>query len=417
MTPLVISGVTIPGAYAMNVTLATGNNSIQLSRDYNSQTYTDSVVWTYHGAALAGVPLARVDFTNSSGSLQSGYLADTGQAYGVQGANGIYGWVNSSTQAATANSAGAYNRTTPTTAPFDQIDARTGIMLPTNRNWEIALPNGIYDVHVVAADSTNPAMVNNLTLEGFQLHDIDYSTDFTLKDNGFDEYYARVTVADGRLTLAAGPGSVSPRLAYIDINSFTPPQLPGDYNLSGTVDAADYVVWRSSLGTNVATPYAGADGNGNGVVDQADFGIWEAKFGATSPGSGAAASTLSLDVAPITNTTNSELLSAALTGVYLSNSNEDSSDLSPNRHFDLLPERPFDRLAALETAKESLLGRFADSQARSPLHSSLPRMAAREAIDSVFDALDTDLYHDNGPLCHSLAEETVAGVAMKSRLL
>ena len=205
MTPLVISGVTIPGAYSMLVVLMAGNNNFQLSRNYNSQTYTDSVVWAYHAPSLAGVPLAHVDFTNSAGSLQSGYVADTGQAYGVQGGSGTYGWVNSSTQAATANSAGTYNRTTPTTAPFDQIDARTGIMLPTNRNWEIALPNGVYDVHVVAADSTNPAMVNNLTVEGFQLHDMDYSTDFSLKDNGFDEYYARVTVADRSTDIGSRP--------------------------------------------------------------------------------------------------------------------------------------------------------------------------------------------------------------------
>ena len=291
MVPLVTSGVIIPAAYVMNVTLATGNDSIQLSRDYNGQTYTDSVVWTDHGAALAGVALGRVDFTNSTGSLQVGFAADTGQAYGVQGANGTYGWVNSSTQAATANTAGTYNRTSPTTAPFDQIGTRTGIMLPTNRRWEYALPNGVYDVHVVAADSTNPAMVNNLTVEGFQLHDNDYSTDFTLKDNGFDEYYARVTVADGRLTLAAGPGSVIPRLAYIEINSFTPPALAGDFNGNGEVDAADYTVWRDSLGANVATPYMGADGNGNGVIDQADYDVWLANFGTTlpSPGGGAGA--------------------------------------------------------------------------------------------------------------------------------
>jgi hypothetical protein len=49
--------------------------------------------------------------------------------------------------------------------------------------------------------------------------------------------------------------------------------LSRDFNLDGTVDAADYVVWRNGLGTAYA---------------QNDYGEWRANFGKTS-GSGAAA--------------------------------------------------------------------------------------------------------------------------------
>lgn len=52
-----------------------------------------------------------------------------------------------------------------------------------------------------------------------------------------------------------------------------------DYNFDGVVDAADYNVWRDSLGS---TTQAEADGNGNGVVDQADYDLWAANLGATS---------------------------------------------------------------------------------------------------------------------------------------
>jgi hypothetical protein len=54
--------------------------------------------------------------------------------------------------------------------------------------------------------------------------------------------------------------------------------LPGDYSLDGKVDAADYVVWRKSLGANVPS-FTGADGNGDGVVDQDDYLLWRANFG------------------------------------------------------------------------------------------------------------------------------------------
>jgi hypothetical protein len=60
------------------------------------------------------------------------------------------------------------------------------------------------------------------------------------------------------------------------------PALPGDYNLDRTVDAADYVVWRNSVG-NTVTTFSGADGNGNGNIDQPDYQVWRANFGRTLP--------------------------------------------------------------------------------------------------------------------------------------
>jgi hypothetical protein len=63
--------------------------------------------------------------------------------------------------------------------------------------------------------------------------------------------------------------------------------LMGDYNKNGVVDAADYVLWRSTLGDSV-TPSSGADGNGNGMIDNLDYDVWRANFGFTAT-SGAAA--------------------------------------------------------------------------------------------------------------------------------
>jgi probable HAF family extracellular repeat protein len=50
------------------------------------------------------------------------------------------------------------------------------------------------------------------------------------------------------------------------------PALPGDFNGNGTVDAADYVVWRKGMGT---------------IYTQHDYNVWRAHFGAVSPGIGA----------------------------------------------------------------------------------------------------------------------------------
>jgi hypothetical protein len=49
----------------------------------------------------------------------------------------------------------------------------------------------------------------------------------------------------------------------------------GDYNGSGSVNAADYPVWRDTLGS---TTDLRADGNANGVIDANDFNVWAANF-------------------------------------------------------------------------------------------------------------------------------------------
>jgi hypothetical protein len=51
------------------------------------------------------------------------------------------------------------------------------------------------------------------------------------------------------------------------------PSLPGDFNHDGTVDAADYVVWRK---------------NPSGVYTQDDYNTWRTHFGQTA-GSGSSA--------------------------------------------------------------------------------------------------------------------------------
>lgn len=56
------------------------------------------------------------------------------------------------------------------------------------------------------------------------------------------------------------------------------PGVSGDYNNNGTVDAADYVLWRNG------GPLQN-EGSSIGVVDASDYTFWRSRFGATS-GSG-----------------------------------------------------------------------------------------------------------------------------------
>lgn len=78
----------------------------------------------------------------------------------------------------------------------------------------------------------------------------------------------------------------------IDVGAFElqPNPLAGDYNFNGIVDAADYTVWRDTLGS---TTELRADGNASGSIDAGDYGFWKSHFGdelsAKGAGSGASA--------------------------------------------------------------------------------------------------------------------------------
>ncbi|TWT92902.1 hypothetical protein Pla108_40420 [Botrimarina colliarenosi] len=90
-------------------------------------------------------------------------------------------------------------------------------------------------------------------------------------------------VADGALTGA--------KVVYT-----TATGLPGDFNGNGSVDAADYTIWRDNQGSesNLA-----ADASGNGRVDQADYNIWAANYGNTMPPSVAIPEPAALAVAAL----------------------------------------------------------------------------------------------------------------------
>ena len=77
----------------------------------------------------------------------------------------------------------------------------------------------------------------------------------------------------------------------------TPVQL-GDYNGDGNVDAADYTVWRNSLGSTINLA---ADGDGSGTIDAGDYDLWKSRFGETAvvgTGPGPAGASISYAAAP-----------------------------------------------------------------------------------------------------------------------
>ncbi len=60
-----------------------------------------------------------------------------------------------------------------------------------------------------------------------------------------------------------------------------PPNLDGDFNNDGIVDAADYLVWRNNLGAGEWL--LNGNGDGSGTIDVADYDLWKVNFGNTAP--------------------------------------------------------------------------------------------------------------------------------------
>jgi hypothetical protein len=140
-------------------------------------------------------------------------------------------------------------------------------------------------------DDANTTLLNGVTNLEFVFFAVDHDTAGQLADpfDGENTY----TGTDDGLSAAF----VSPLVWEIDVVAPAPLQ-PGDYNGDGAVGAADYVVWRNTLGQNV-TAGEGADGDGNGVVNDVDYVVWTLYFGATAVPDGAHSASVPEPTSPI----------------------------------------------------------------------------------------------------------------------
>jgi glucose/arabinose dehydrogenase len=152
---------------------------------------------------------AHINFQLGSAIVPAGYLEDDGSAYHAQ--NGLrYGW-------SADNTAAARERENPA-SPDKRYDTTILMQKSGNKSWEIEVPNGTYQVHLVAGDASYFDSVYDLTAEGATIVSGTPTT-----GTRWLEATRSVTVSDGRLTIANGPNGVNNRICFIDITAGSAP--------------------------------------------------------------------------------------------------------------------------------------------------------------------------------------------------
>jgi hypothetical protein len=137
---------------------------------------------------------AQVNFQPASASTPQGYQADSGLVFG-QASNGYsYGWTKDLSAFAVQRNSAA--------SPDTRYD--TAVMLVNGGTWEIALPNGMYDVKIVVGDGSG-----SLASQQFSVEDVPATqvSDKSIAATGWSELAVTVVVSDGRLTVTGTPGS------------------------------------------------------------------------------------------------------------------------------------------------------------------------------------------------------------------
>jgi len=150
---------------------------------------------------------AKVNFQPASAPVPSGYLVDGGAAYGNRGNGHTYGW--SRDMSSTARDRNAAN------SPDQRYDTLVQ-MQKSNRNasWEIAVPNGSYQVRVVAGDPSRIDAVYKLNVETVPAINGTPTSATRWFDNS-----VTVTVGDGRLSVTNAAGSSNNKICFIEIAS------------------------------------------------------------------------------------------------------------------------------------------------------------------------------------------------------
>jgi glucose/arabinose dehydrogenase len=150
----------------------------------------------------------RINFQPAAAAVPAGYLVDAGLAYGARGNGQTYGW-NADISALT--------RDRDSSASQDQrYDTLVHMQKPEDPDavWELAVPNGTYDVRIVSGDAAYTDSVYRVTAEGVLVVSGTPTSAAPWVDGT-----STVTVSDGRLTIRSGSGGVNNKICFVEVTA------------------------------------------------------------------------------------------------------------------------------------------------------------------------------------------------------
>lgn len=147
-------------------------------------------------------------------------------------------------------------------------------------NLSVAVNNVANVVAAIGADELDYSLTTSGSVSGSFLNQLDLALGGGNSHNvAFDT--STIGLKTGVITVTSTSQGVQNGMVTIPV-SFTV-VLPGDYDGSGVVDAADYSIWRDTLGQTVANGSA-ADGDRDGTIDEDDYSVWRMHFGDSASG-------------------------------------------------------------------------------------------------------------------------------------
>ena len=200
-------------------TAASLDSPVVLSTTANASSPAGSYPITATGAADANYTIsfvngtltvtsafkAFVNFQPASSPVPAGYLVDSGQVYGNRGNGFTYGWDTSNT---------SFTRDRNSSLSADQRYDTLNHMQKAGgaRVWEIAVPNGTYNVFLVSGDPNYYDSVFGINVEGV----LTVSGTPTSSTHWFSGTKT-VTVSDGRLSVSNATGGSNNKICFIEI--------------------------------------------------------------------------------------------------------------------------------------------------------------------------------------------------------
>ena len=179
---------------------------------------------------------------NNLAPTPAGYLQDRGDTFADRGNGNSYGWdIDNTVNSRWRQSA---------IAPDIRYDTFNHLMKQTpSAVWEIAIPNGLYTVRVVAGDPSNTDSVFQFDTEGY----LTKTFDDTATDHWCD-LTNTVKVSDGRLTITSGPQAANNKIGFVDIYAAVPTP-----NTISTNPASAHTIQNQPVSFSVAVAPGGPE--------------------------------------------------------------------------------------------------------------------------------------------------------------